>query len=204
MASFLDKFASKVNDLGNKVVEKTTSSTENIRLNNSIKDEERQIANDYEEIGKKYRSMFGSNPAPEFAQLLADIEKREVLVAEYRKKIQQNRGKINCPNCGAEMEYTAAFCASCGAKNAAAEEAAKAKAEAEAKAAAEAKAKAEAKAAAEAKAKAEAQAETAAPETAALETEAAAPAGEKTCSACGTTIAADNLFCTNCGARQDA
>lgn len=180
MASFLDKFASKVNDLGNKVVEKTTSSTENIRLNNSIKDEKRQIANDYEEIGKKYRSMFGSNPAPEFAQLLADIEKREVLVAEYRKKIQQNRGKINCPNCGAEMEYTAAFCASCGAKNAAAEEAAKAKAEAEA------------------------QAETAAPETAALETEAAAPAGEKTCSACGTTIAADNLFCTNCGARQDA
>lgn len=179
MASFLDKIASTVNDFGNKVVEKTSSSTENIRLTNSVKDEERQIASAYQEIGKKYRELYGNNPAPEFAALLEDINKREMLIAEYRKKIQKNRGRINCPNCGNEIEATALFCVKCGTKNTVAEEIAREKAEAEAKAAA-AKAEAAAKAAAE-----------------------AAPT-QKTCVKCGTTIAANNLFCTECGARQDA
>lgn len=187
MASFFDKFANKVNELGNKVVEKTSNSTENIRLTTSIKDEERQIANAYQEIGKKYRELCGSNPAPEFAGFLEDIEKREVLIAEYRKKIQQNRGRMNCESCGNEIECTAVFCAKCGAKNPVAEEIAKAKAEAEAKAAAE-------KAAAEAAAKAEA----------VVPVVEAPAAAAKTCAQCGSEIAEGNLFCTNCGTRQDA
>ncbi|MBQ8687088.1 MAG: zinc-ribbon domain-containing protein [Ruminococcus sp.] len=195
MASFFDKLANKVNELGNKVVEKTTTSTENIRLTTSIKDEERQIANAYQEIGKKYRELCGANPAPEFAAFLEDIEKRELLITEYRKKIQQNRGRMNCESCGNEIECTAVFCAKCGAKNPVAEEIAKAKAEAEAKAAAEAAAKA----AAEAQAAAEA---AAAPTVEAAE--AVAPAvALKTCANCGTVIAEGNVFCTNCGTRQD-
>lgn len=178
MASFLDKLVNTVNDLGNKVVTKTTSSTENLKLTNSIKDEERQIAKAYQEIGKKYREMYGAEPAPEFAALLEDIAKREILIAEYRKKVQQNKGKMSCPSCGTEIECSAVFCAACGAKNPVAEEMARAKAEAEAKAAAEAEAKAAA---------------AAAPEVV-----------TKTCAACGTVLAAENLFCTNCGARQDA
>ncbi len=183
MASFWDKFTSTVNELGSKVAEKTTSSAENIKLTTSIKDEERQIANAYQEIGKKYRELFGENPGEEFAFLLEDIAKRELLVSEYRKKIQQNKGKMNCESCGAEIECTADFCAKCGTKNPVAEEIRKAKAEAEA----QAKAEAEAKAAAEAAKAAE-----------------IANAANKVCVQCGTVIAADNLFCTNCGARQDA
>lgn len=201
MASFFDKFANKVNELGNKVVEKTSNSTENIRLTTSIKDEERQIANAYQEIGKKYRELCGSNPAPEFAGFLEDIEKREVLIAEYRKKIQQNRGRMNCESCGNEIECTAVFCAKCGAKNPVAEEIAKAKAEAEAKAAAEAAAKA----AAEAQAAAEkAAAEAAAKAEAVVPVVEAPAAATKTCAQCGSEIAEGNLFCTNCGTRQDA
>lgn len=217
MASFLDKFASKVNDLGNKVVEKTSNSTENIRLTNSIKDEERQIASAYQEIGKKYRELYAAAPAPEFAELLKDIAKREILINEYRKKIQQNKGKMNCQSCGFEIECTAVFCAKCGAKNPVAEEIARAKAEAEAKAAAEAAAKAQAQAeaqAAQAKAAAEAaqaQAEAAAAQTAAVQNTAAetgaAPTAQITkvfCKNCGNAIADGNIFCTNCGTRQDA
>lgn len=208
MASFLDKFANKVNDLGNKVVEKTTNSTENIRLTNSIKDEERQITNAYQEIGKKYRELHGADPAPEFAEFLNDIAKREMLIAEYRKKIQQNKGKMNCQTCGAEIECTAAFCAKCGTKNPVAEEIARAKAEAEAKAAAEAAAKAQAQAQAQA---AKAQADAAAAQAAAVQNTAAetgaapeAPVSKTFCKNCGSAIADGNIFCTNCGTRQDA
>lgn len=210
MASFLDKFANKVNDLGNKVVEKTTNSTENIRLTNSIKDEERQITAAYQEIGKKYRELYGAAPAPEFAELLNDIAKREMLIGEYRKKIQQNKGKMNCQTCGAEIECTAAFCAKCGTKNPVAEEIARAKAEAEAKAKAEAAAKAQAQAEAAAQA-AKAQAEAAAAQAAAVQETAAetgaapaAPAAKTFCTNCGKPISEGNIFCTNCGTRQDA
>ncbi len=230
MASFFDNFANKMNEIGNKVVTATTNSTENIRLTNSIKDEERQIANDYKEIGIKYRELFGADPAPEFAALLQDIAKREILISEYRKKVLQNKGKVTCSNCGTEIESACAFCTNCGTKNPVAEEIARAKAEAEARAKAEAEAKAKAKAEAEA-AKAQAQAEAKAKAQAAeaeavkeqaeaaantaAETGAApapAPFAEKAevvtpeivCKNCGTPIADGNVFCTNCGTRQDA
>lgn len=213
MASFFDKFADKVNDLGNKVAQKTSTSTENIRLSSSIKDEERQINDLYITIGKKYRELFGANPAPEFAEFIADIEKREVLVNEYRKKIQQNKGKTNCESCGNEIEAAAPFCAKCGAKNPMAEEIARAKAEAEAKAKAEAEAKAEAAAkaaseaaAAQAQATAAVNAQTAktAAETSAV-TVVNEESPEKTifCKNCGNAIANGNVFCTNCGTRVD-
>lgn len=199
MASFFDNFANKMNEFGNKVVTVTTNSTENIRLTNSIKDEERQIANDYKEIGMKYRELFGEAPAPEFAALLQDIAKREILISEYRKKVLQNKGKVTCSSCGTEIESSCAFCTKCGTKNPVAEEIARAKAEAAAQAAAS-------KAANE-------QAETIA--ASAAETEPAptsTPAAENSesltseivCKNCGNPIAEGNVFCTNCGTRQDA
>ncbi len=209
MANFFDKFVNTMSDFGNKVAEKTTSSTENIRLTNSVKDEERQIANAYQEIGKKYREMYGADPAPEFAALLDEIAKREILVAEYRKKIQQNKGKMPCQTCGKEIECTAAFCAGCGAKNPVAEEIARAKAEAEAKAAAERAAREAAAREAQAKAQAAAQTVEMPKAEEASETIIEAVAEEikpvvRTCSNCGKEVAEGNLFCTGCGTRQDA
>ncbi|MBO5226702.1 MAG: zinc ribbon domain-containing protein [Ruminococcus sp.] len=205
MANFFDKFVNTMSDFGNKVSEKTTSSTENIRLTNAVKNEERQIANAYQEIGKKYRELYGANPAPEFAAFLDDISKREILVTEYRKKIQQNKGKMPCQSCGKEIECTAAFCAGCGAKNPVAEEIARAKAEAEAKAAAERAAREAA--AREAQAKAQAAAQSVDMPQAAPVVDVAAEDVKpiaKTCPNCGKEVAEGNLFCTGCGTRQDA
>lgn len=215
MASFLDKFADKVNSISNKVVEKTTNGTENIRLSNSIKDEERQINNDYIAIGKKYIELFGKSPAPEFAEFVNDIKKREVLISEYRNKIKQNKGKVNCQNCGAEIDTTAAFCDKCGAKNPVAEQIAREKAEAEAKAAAEAAAKAQAQAQAQAQAAA-AQAAATQEQVNAVMNNPSAPqplnntennnaennsTNKVFCKNCGNEIINGNIFCTNCGTR---
>ncbi len=191
MASFFDNFASKMNEIGNKVVTATTNSTENIRLTNSIKDEERQIANDYKEIGMKYRELFGAAPAPEFTALLQDIAKREILISEYRKKVLQNKGKVTCSSCGVEIESSCAFCTNCGTKNPVAEEIARAKAEADAQAAAK-----------EAVNEQTETVEASAPAPAAENTESVTP--EIVCKNCGNPIAEGNVFCTNCGTRQDA
>jgi uncharacterized OB-fold protein len=198
MASFLDTFASKVNDLGNKVAAKTSNSTENFRLSNEVKNEERQIASDYQEIGKTYRQLYGDNPDPAFADLLRDITQREAIVAEHQKKIQTNKGRVNCPSCGAEIDARAVFCTACGAKNPVAEELERAQAAAQAEKAAQEAARAQAQAAAQAQAEAASAAASAAA-TAATN----ATAAMKTCKACGASIGADNLFCTNCGTRQD-
>lgn len=217
MASFFDNLADKVNSLGNKVVEKTTSSTENIRLSNAIKEEERQINEDYLAIGKKYRELFGASPEPAFADFISDIVRREAVIEENRKKIQKNKGKTTCTNCGTEIDSTAAFCDKCGTKNPVADEIAREKAEAEAKAAAEAAAQAQAKAEAEAHA-AQAAAEAAAANAASVAAQAQAAAdtaaqiqpdsssaGTETvfCKNCGSAITDGNVFCTNCGTRID-
>lgn len=217
MASFFDNLADKVNNIGNKVVEKTTSSTENIRLSNAIKEEERQINEDYLAIGKKYRELFGNSPEPDFAQFISDIVRREAVIEENRKKIQKNKGKTTCENCGTEIDAAAAFCTKCGTKNPIADEIAREKAEAQAQAAAEAAAKAQAKAEAQAHA-AEAKAQAAAANAAAVSAQAQAaadtaaqmqtdpsPAANETvfCKNCGNAITVGNAFCTNCGTRVD-
>lgn len=216
MASFFDNLADKVNNLGNKVVEKTTTSTENIRLSNSIKEEERLINENYLAMGKKYRELFGSSPEPEFSVYIDDILRREALIEEYRKKIQKNKGKTTCTNCGSEIDSSMAFCDKCGTKNPVAEELAREKAEAEAKAQAEAEAQAQAQAEAEARA-AKAQAEAAAAnaqavyeqskaadETAAISQADSSDDTKKVfCKKCGSAIIDGNVFCTNCGTRAD-
>lgn len=216
MASFFDNLADKVNDLGNKMFEKTTNTTENIRLSNSIKEEERQINENYMAIGKKYRELFGSSPEPDFSGFIADIVRREALIEEYRKKIQKNKGRTTCQNCGTEIDAVSAFCDKCGAKNPVADEIAREKAEAEAKAQAEAAAKAKAQAEAEAHAaKAKAEAAAANAEAVAAQAQAAAETAEKIkadssdttekviCKNCGTAVLDGNVFCTNCGTRID-
>lgn len=199
MASFLDKFADKVNNISNKVVEKTTSSTENIRLSSSIKDEERQINECYIAMGKKYREIFGSNPAPEFAGFISDIEKREALINGYRSKIQQNKGKVNCTNCGAEIDAAASFCDKCGSKNAFAEQIAREKAEAQAKAAAKAQATANSNDQTQQNVTEQTQADSTAQDSSAIENNTV----KKFCKNCGNEIICGNVFCTNCGTRVD-
>lgn len=199
MASFFDNLADKVNNIGNKVVEKTTSSTENIRLSNAIKEEERQINEDYLAIGKKYRELFGNSPEPDFAQFISDIVRREAVIEENRKKIQKNKGKTTCENCGTEIDAAAAFCTKCGTKNPIADEIAREKAEAQAHAA-EAKAQAAAANAAAVSAQAQAAADTAAQ----MQTDPSPAANETVfCKNCGNAITAGNAFCTNCGTRVD-
>lgn len=205
MASFLDRFANSVNNFGNKVVEKTSNSTENIRLSSAIKDEERIINETYIAIGKKYRELYGEAPAPEFVELLGEIYKHEAVVADHRLKIQQNKGKTNCQNCGAEIDATAQFCNLCGTKNPMADEIARAKAEAAAKAQAEAAAKAQAEAEARAKAQAANMAFQQnfgnAPSPAPVSEPAAGPAVAGVCKNCGANVIVGNAFCTNCGTR---
>lgn len=227
MAGFMDKLsnlgnkvAEKTTNFGNMVAEKTNSSTENIKLSGSIKEEERCINENYIAIGKKYREVYGAEPAPEFAGILADITRREALINEYKLRIQQNKGKTNCKNCGAEIDAVAAFCTNCGTKNPMAEEIARRKAEAaaqaQAQAAAQAQARAEAMAAQAAAQSARAAAQAEAAQTAANAQSYATAAAEKNaentaenitapvfCKNCGTAIVPGNAFCTNCGTRVE-
>ena len=66
--SFFDKLGKTISDTTHSVVEKTKSSTDTIRLNGLISDEERLINAAYLNMGKKYAELHSGDAEPEFQE----------------------------------------------------------------------------------------------------------------------------------------
>ena len=71
--SFFDKLGKTITDTTHTVVEKTKTSTDTIRLNSQISEEERNINAAYLAIGKTYEQLHAEDYEAEFApQVPAD------------------------------------------------------------------------------------------------------------------------------------
>ena len=206
--SFFDKLGKTISDTTHSVVEKTKSSTDTIRLNGLISDEERLINAAYLNMGKKYAELHSGDAEPEFQEFLSAIAASQEKISGYREQIRKNKHLLVCQSCGAEIPETVLFCTKCGAENPVGKRLAEERA---AKEAAE-RAQREAEAAArQAAAQQNAQPQPAAPETAAsIPTPVAEPipaavpaAPGRTCPTCGKPVPDGNRFCTCCGAKVD-
>lgn len=115
--SFFDKMGKAISDATSTVVEKTKSSTDTIRLNGQINDEERKIQTAYVNIGKKYVELHKLDAEPEFQEELTAIAESQRKITEYQAQIRKNKHMVLCTNCGAEISETLLHCTSCGAEN---------------------------------------------------------------------------------------
>lgn len=194
-----------------------------------LNSEQAKIDECYTQIGLRYYAYYKENPAPEFADLVATITQSKQAIAAHKAEVLRANGKIVCPNCGQQINATSVFCNCCGLRIAA--PAASAPVSASAAAAVAAAPSVEVTAPAMEKPEEPAVEEPVAEEPVAEEPVVEEPVAEEpvveepvaeepvveepvveepvaeepwTCRQCGSVMAADCLFCMECGARRDA
>ncbi|MCC8110769.1 MAG: zinc ribbon domain-containing protein [Ruminococcus sp.] len=197
MASFFNRLGKTISDTTNSVVKKTKSSTNTMRLNGQINEEERNINNAYLAIGKEYVNLHRDDNEPVFSEQCQKIAESRQKIFEDQEQIRKNKHILLCENCGAEMRETILFCTVCGAENPVG------KRLKEERDAAEAVAQAQAAARAAAQAQAAAEQAQAAVNTAASTVSTTATEVKDVCPNCGATKAGDAKFCTTCGYRYE-
>lgn len=113
--SFFDRLSKSVTEASQKTIAKTKELADISRLNTMISEQEKNITNQYIQIGKLYISLHKDNCEEDFAGMIAAIAEAETKILDYKKQIQDIKGVQRCEKCGAEVPNGAAFCSSCGA-----------------------------------------------------------------------------------------
>ena len=115
--AFWSDLGKKISDTTQSVVEKTKTSTDIMRLNGLISDEERNVQRIYAEIGRKYMELHGADGDPDFAGLMQEYQTSKAKMEEYRSQIRRNKHLLICAGCGAEIPEMVLYCTRCGAEN---------------------------------------------------------------------------------------
>lgn len=115
MAFFTDMKRS-LTETGKQVAQKTKELSDTVRLKTQLSREKEALNRQYAQIGKKV--FEAANEADEEAYTAEFTLIRESLktIDELQDKLSTLEGFIHCPECGAKIEKTSAFCSKCGAK----------------------------------------------------------------------------------------
>ena len=106
-----------IQGLSKDVSGKVKETADVLKLRQKASVEKQRIRDAYEEIGRLYfKECEGKEVAPEYQEFSDTIAEASAAVAEFKSKIEELRNTKTCPECGAEMDKEAAFCAKCGAK----------------------------------------------------------------------------------------
>jgi hypothetical protein len=106
-----------IQGLGKDVSGKVKETADVLKLRQKANAEKQRIRLAYEEIGRLYYKEFeGKEVAAEYQDLFDTIVDATAAVNDFKSKIEELRNTKTCPECGAEMDREAAFCAKCGAK----------------------------------------------------------------------------------------
>lgn len=104
-----------ISEKGQNAKKKTRDFVEVQKINSMISDEERNINNNYIQIGKLYVSMHSSDCEEEFKGMIESVHQSENKINKYKEQIQSIKGIVRCEKCGAEVSIQSAFCSACGA-----------------------------------------------------------------------------------------
>lgn len=113
--AFFDDLGKKLSQAGQTAVQKTKDMTDIARINGLISDEEKNVNNNYYQIGKLYVAIHSSDYEDDFAGMITAVKESEQKLIEYRQQIQDIKGVVHCEKCGADVASNVAFCSSCGA-----------------------------------------------------------------------------------------
>ena len=115
MAFFTDMKRS-LTEAGKQVAQKTKEVSDTVQLKTQISREKEAVNRQYAQIGKKVFEAANTADEEAYSAEFALIRESLKTIDELQDKLSTLEGFIHCPECGARIEKTAAFCSKCGAK----------------------------------------------------------------------------------------
>ncbi|MBQ0028290.1 MAG: zinc ribbon domain-containing protein [Lachnospiraceae bacterium] len=111
---FLDDISRTITDASQGALQKGKDFADTAKYNSLIADEERQLANLYQQIGRMYFEENMDSATGNYVNLVEGVKAANGRIADYRQRIQVLKGNPRCTNCGSELPSGSAFCAVCG------------------------------------------------------------------------------------------
>lgn len=103
-------------ELKGRVTQGTKNLADTTRLSAAIVENKRKIEKLYSALGQAYYAACKDDPAPETAELIAELNGLFEAVEQAENELRQVRGRGKCPNCGTELASNALYCPNCGFK----------------------------------------------------------------------------------------
>lgn len=85
---FFEDIGKKITNMSQSAIEKTKCSTETLRLNNQIREEQHLCKGLYQQIGQQYAQQYEANPDPAFEPLMKQLHDAQKRIASYQEQIQ--------------------------------------------------------------------------------------------------------------------
>ena len=115
--SFLDQLSAKVNQGFNQVTSQTKDFTEQVKIENEIKNLEKAAQANYEELGRAMYnvSRHSSGEAADYEVIMRQIDGILQQIQEKKAAKQEIMNRVTCPSCGKSVPAGTKFCSYCGA-----------------------------------------------------------------------------------------
>lgn len=118
LQELLENVGKNISETAETLGKRTERMVEIQKLKNQIRMANREIAQNYEELGemlyRKYQA--GETIDPQITAICEDITELKAEIAAYKDEISKYRGQSVCPECGAAVPDDAAFCMKCGTR----------------------------------------------------------------------------------------
>lgn len=115
--SFLDQLSARVNQGFNQVTSQTKDFTEQVKIENEIKNLEKAAQANYEELGRAMynASRHSSGEAADYEVIMRQIDGILQQIQEKKVAKQEIMNRVICPSCGKSVPAGTKFCSYCGA-----------------------------------------------------------------------------------------
>ena len=113
--AFFDRMKDSLTTAGQEVSQKAKNATENVRLGNLIKNNDKMVDKLLYQVGLKYYEAHGQEEGTEYQELFAEINRLKSENAAYQQELDNLAATNKCPQCGFGNNAGAKFCISCGA-----------------------------------------------------------------------------------------
>ena len=115
--SFLDQLSARVNQGFNQVTSQTKDFTEQVKIENEIKNLEKAAQANYEELGRAMynASRHSSGEAADYEVIMRQIDGILQQIQEKKAAKQEIMNRVICPSCGKSVPAGTKFCSYCGA-----------------------------------------------------------------------------------------
>ncbi|MCI9073035.1 MAG: zinc-ribbon domain-containing protein [Lachnospiraceae bacterium] len=113
---FFNKVGSTISSKSKDVTKKAKELAEIAKLTGQIAEKEESVKGAYIELGKYVYEAQKEDAPEEVAEKFAVIDATVEEIDHLKREIRKLKGRQECPDCGKEVSYSAAFCSYCGAK----------------------------------------------------------------------------------------